>query len=348
MQTKFSLVLFLVFFCSISFSQSSDSLFVAFWNVENLFDVEDDPVKDDTEFLPSGDKEWTYDRLQKKFFNLSRVIRAMNNEQGPDILGVCEVEHQHLLDTLIANYLPDMNYQSAYAESPDNRGIDNGLIFNSDKFSLIDVAADTVNLADGYPTRVILNVNLLTKEYDTLRVFVNHWPSRRGGEQESEIHRIEAASTVRKRVDGYFSANRNSNIIVMGDFNDEPLNNSVLKILNAYPVICDSLPTGDIFNVNQNLFNLSYAAYAEGLGSYKYRDNWNMLDQIIVSGNLLIGNGYKYLCGSFEVFRPDFMVTQSGAFEGTPFPTYGGRRYLGGYSDHFPVTAIFIRSNFKR
>ncbi len=117
--------------------------------------------------------------------------------------------------------------------------------------------------------------------------------------------------------------------------------------LQAHPIICDSLPTDFEMNSESELFNLSYASFENGEGSFKYRDTWNMLDQIIVSGSIITGNDINYICNSFEVFNPNFIVTQSGKYEGTPYPTYGGRKYLGGYSDHFPVIAKFkiVRSS---
>jgi predicted extracellular nuclease len=264
---------------SVSCSQT-DTLTVAFWNLENLFNTVDDPDKDDEEFLPSGSKEWTEERLDKKMYNLSRVIRSMNDDNGPDILGVCEVEHQYLLDDLIEKHLDNKNYKTAYLESPDNRGIDNGLIYNSDIFSLISVKGDTVKLGDGYPTRLILNVNLLTPDNDTLYVYVNHWPSRRGGETESEPNRIDAAETLRKAVDENFNSNPEAKVIILGDFNDEPGDKSIINHLRATPFYCDSSEYYD--SILLELLNISYPAYAIVLGSYKYRDDWNMLDQIII------------------------------------------------------------------
>ena len=333
-----NLVLFILLITSASFSQT-DTIYVAFWNLENLFDVVDDPGKEDEEFLPSGTKEWTEERLDKKMYNLSRVIRSMNNNKGPDILGVCEVEHQHLLDTLTSKFLSDKNYKTAYLEAPDNRGIDNGLIYNSDLFSLVSVKGDTVKLDDGYPTRLVLSAALLTQEKDTLYVYVNHWPSRRGGEAESEPNRINAAETLRKAVDKNFSANPDARVIILGDFNDEPGNLSLVSHLRATPFYCDSSECYDFIMLE--LLNISYPAYADGLGSYKYRDDWNMLDQIIISSSLLYDESFHYICDSFEVYKPYILLTRSGKFEGTAFPTYGGKRYLGGYSDHFPVVAKF-------
>jgi len=322
-------------------AQSNDTLYLAFWNLENLFDATDDLEVNDEQFLPDGEREWTVDRLDKKMFNLSRIIRMMNNGNGPDILGVCEVENQEVFELMVSKYLSDLNYEIAYIESPDKRGIDNGLIFKSSEFELLNIQADTVHLSDGWPTRLIFGVNLLTGNKKEITVFVNHWPSRSGGQMESEPNRIAAAQTLSEAVDRIFSFNEQANIFIIGDFNDEPVNISVLQTLNAMPIKCDSIPTEIEFKPERELFNLSYEAFENGLGSYKYKDTWNMLDQIIVSGSIIKGEYIHYICNSFEVYKPDFIVTKSGKYEGAPFPTYGGRRYLGGYSDHFPVIAKF-------
>jgi predicted extracellular nuclease len=184
-----------------------------------LFDAVDDPEKNDESFLPDGDMEWTDDRLDKKMYNLSRIIRMMNEGNGPDILGVCEVENEEVFESMVDKYLSDMDYEIAYIESPDNRGIDNGLIFKSDKFKLLSMLADTVHLSDDWPTRLIFGVNLLTNDDKSISVFVNHWPSRSGGQMESEPNRIAAAQTLRNAVDRIFSNNRDANIFCIGDFN---------------------------------------------------------------------------------------------------------------------------------
>ena len=337
------LLINLIFLSSLSFAQSKDdTLFIAFLNLENLFDTINDTEKNDEQFLPDGDKEWTNERLDIKLNHLARVIRSMNNSNGPDILGVCEVEHQSMLDSLITRYLDDMNYKIAYVESPDKRGIDNGLIYNSNIFELLSVIGDIVHLKDNWPTRPIVNVKLIYKSVDTLSVYINHWPSRSRGRELSEPNRITAASTLRKSVDEIFTVNPNAKIIVIGDFNDEPTNISILETLNANPFKCDSIKIEYLFKTKSELFNTSYQAYEDGLGTYKYRGDWNMLDQIIISGDLITNPDFYYICNSFNIYKPHFIVTQSGKYKGTAFPTYGGRRYLGGYSDHFPVTAKFL------
>ena len=341
---SFNFLLIALLLSNIACAQpQNDTLFIAHWNVENLFDNIDDPKTEDEEFLSNGPKEWTDERLDKKLYNLSRVIRSMNNNKGPDLLGVCEVEHQHLLGTLISKYLSDKSLKVAYLESPDGRGIDNGIIYNSNNFSLLDVIGHNVDLGDGYNTRLILEGIFLFQERDTIYFFVNHWPSRRGGEEKSEPNRIKAAQTLRTRVVNIFINNPNSNIIIVGDFNDEPTNVSITEYLKAEPFFCDSLDHENLpENFGTDLFNLSYKAWFDGAGSYKYKDDFNMLDQIVISKELLIGDNILYICNSYEVYKPDLMVTRTGKFQGAPFPTYGGTRYLGGYSDHFPVTAKFI------
>ena len=320
--------------------KKSEDIFVASWNLENLFDTVDDTNKYDEEFTPTGSAQWTEERLELKLENLSHVISSMNNGNGPDILGVCEVEHESLLQKLVSKIKLNKNYNIAYAESPDERGIDNGLIFNADIFSLIRISPHKIN-DNTFKTRFILQVDLLLIETkDTLSFFINHWPSRRTGESETENKRKEAAQTLRNSVDTEFNNSSNNKIIILGDFNDEPTDNSILNVLNAQPIICDS-PESSVNQSNEELFNLAYNDYKNGIGTYKYHDHWNMLDQIIISNNLLVDGSIKYICGTFKVFKPEFMVEQSGKYKGTAFPTYGGRKYLGGFSDHFPVIARF-------
>jgi len=323
--------------------QKVDTFYVAHWNLENLFDTIDDPKTEDEEFIIGGTKEWSNERLDKKLYNLARVIRSMNNNNGPDLLGVVEVEHQNLLDTMLIKYLNDKPFKIAYLESPDGRGIDNGIIYNSSKFSLIDIKGFKVDLGDGSNTRLILDGSFLFEKKDTIHFFVNHWPSRRGGEDETEGKREKAARTLRVEVESLFAKNKNSKIIIVGDFNDEPTNLSITDYLKAAPFFCDSLDENDLKKDEQtDLFNLAYKSWFDGNGSYFYKDDFNMLDQIIISKELLIGNDIKYVCNSFEVYKPYLMVTRTGKFKGAPFPTYGGSRYLSGYSDHFPVIAKFI------
>jgi endonuclease/exonuclease/phosphatase family metal-dependent hydrolase len=323
-------------------AKPNDTLFVAFWNLENLFDTVNDPNKNDEEFLPNSNLEWTQQRFDKKIYNLSRVIRSMNGNSGPDILGVCEVENKNVLDSMTQKYLNDLNYDIVHVESPDKRGIDVALLYRDGKFDITQVTVDTVHLSDGWPTRPVLGVHMQNEYKKDFTVFVNHWPSRSGGEVESEPNRIEAAKTLRNAIDKVLRKDPLACIISIGDYNDEPGNESILETLKAHPVICDSVKSGSEINTNYEVFNLAYKEYAEGNGTLKYKDNWNLLDQVIVSGNVLTGNTITYICDSYTIYKPYFLQTHSGKYAGTPFPTYGGRKYLGGYSDHYPVFAKFL------
>lgn len=317
------LLLFILLFTGCAQKNSTD-IYVASWNVENLFDTIDNEEKNDEDFLPDGRKKWTDAKLDLKCKNLSRVIRYMNEGKGPDILAVQEVEHKSLLEILTKKHLSEFNYKIAYAESPDKRGIDNALIYDADLFSFIEQKELEVILADNYPTRLILWVKLKYKD-EFLNIFVNHWPSRRGGQEKSEPNRIAAAKVLKKAVEEIKNSVPEENIIILGDFNDEPENESIYKVLEA--------------NNSDYLINLSFSAYKDGLGTYKYRDDWNMLDQIIVNKLLMDGN-FSTTEASFKVLKPEFAVQKEGKYKGTILPTYGGRKYLAGFSDHYPVSIV--------
>lgn len=333
-------VLFITAFCLSAFAKTTnggDTLTVSFWNVENLYDTDDDPLKDDAEFLPNSANAWTNERLETKLKNLASVINLMNNGKGPDVMGFAEVEHQALLDKLIANYLNNKDYGVVYAESPDARGIDVGLIYNKNKLTFISMKADSVFLPDKYATRLILNANLCDGN-DTIHFFVNHWPSRRGGAEKSEVNRVAAAQVLKGNLNDLLSRNSNSKIIMMGDFNDDPTDKSITQIVGAEIVICDSIQ----YKSSNGISNLALRKFNTGDGSYLFQGKFSMIDQMLVSNSVLNGLGIKYICESFEVFRPAFMVTQTGKYKGGSIPTFGGKNYLGGYSDHFPVTAKFV------
>ncbi len=332
------LLIFLINAACVNKAGSADELFVANWNVENLFDTIDDPGKDDNEFLPQSPRHWTEQRLEHKLKNLSKVIKYMNDFEGPDILGLEEVEHKTLLQKLVKKYLNNKNYSVIEFESPDKRGIDCALIYNSDKLKLIDSEPIKVDLGGEKTTRDILHAEFLLNEKIELHVFVNHWPSRREGLKKTEPKRIIAAKTLLSAVNKVLSENKEARIIITGDFNDLPSNISIKKILSAKPYICSKNE-----NIKQsNLYNLSYELFQKGMGTYKYRTHWNMLDQIIVSGNMIKSENINYVCSSFNIIKPGFLITKSSRHKGKPKPTYGGRKYLGGFADHFPVGAKFI------
>jgi exonuclease III len=336
----FSFFVFTTLSCTEFNKQSIDdksNFYVASWNVENLFDTIDDPDKNDDWFLPDSEIEWTERKLTKKLANLAKVIDYMNNGEGPDILGVQEVENEALLRDIVDNYLKRSNYEIAYSESPDARGIDNGLIYNSSKFGLKSINPLTIKFDEPKSSRDILYVQLVDiRSREIINIFVNHWPSRREGLKETEKFRIRAAKTLFEKVEQLRNDDPSSKIIILGDFNDLPSNISLTETLGASSFVCNEE------NIDSFLFNLSSKLFMEGKGSYKYRDHWNMLDQIIVSTSLVDKKGLDFDCDSFEIIMPTFIVEKTGKYAGTPLPTFGGRKYLGGFSDHFPVGARFI------
>lgn len=308
----------------------SSSSRVAFYNVENLFDTIDDPNKPDEEFTPNGKKKWTPERYQKKLAKLSQVIETMDY---PAFVGVCEVENEQVLRDLISTEdLKKYNYNIAHRESPDYRGIDVALIYNQDNFKVDKTDVIRINfpkeIVEDYTTRDILYVKGVYNKKETLHIFVNHWPSRRGGLKESEPKRMYVAEQLRQRIDDIFEKEEAANMIIMGDFNDETTNNSLSKGLKAQ-AISDNLEKG-------NLYNLFSKMDEEELGTYNYRGNWNMLDQIIVSTSLA-NPSHSLHVQNPEIVKRDWMIYKHDKYGETPNRTYGGPNYYGGISDHFPV-----------
>jgi endonuclease/exonuclease/phosphatase family metal-dependent hydrolase len=329
----------LLFFNTISAQVEKDTIFIATWNMENLFDAIDDVDKRDEDFLPDGKKNWTQEVIDTKIENQAKVIKWMNNGNGPDLMGFQEVEHKHLIDTLLNRNFKDKNYKVAYEESPDKRGIDNGLIYDADKFEVLNIKPIEVELPSKYPTRYILEILIKIKNGEEIYLFVNHWPSRGGGEVRSRPNRIKAASVLREEIDSLYSRNEKLNIVILGDFNDMPNNKSIARYLWTHEYGCSERVEP------KRLFNLAYKEFLAGKGTYLYRGNWNMLDQIIVSSKMVDDGKVKYVPDSFQLIKPDFMITQSGKYKGAATPTFGGRKYIGGYSDHIPVAAKFTVSN---
>ncbi len=305
---------------------------IGFYNVENLFDTIDNKDKFDEEFTPQSKKKWNTERYYKKLNDLAKIVDAI---EYPAILGLCEVENKLVLEDFIGETsLRDHRYTFVHFESPDARGIDVALLYQRKLFTVLNKEKITIDFPKSivgdkpYSTRDILHVEGIFNNRDTLHLYVNHFPSRRGGLEESEPKRIYVAQQLRKSVDQVFSNNNNANIIIMGDFNDETNNNSIMKTLNAKPVLHNIAFT--------DLVNCSAGADAEGKGTYNYRGNWNMLDQMIVSGNLF-NKESKIQTGEFGMFQEEWMMFKSDKYGWTPNRTYGGPNYYGGYSDHLPV-----------
>lgn len=306
---------------------------IAFYNQENLFDTIDNPRKNDEEFLPNGKYKWNTERYLKKLDNMAKVIASMNNNNGADFLGMCEVESIEALTDLTKNkQLKKMAYKTVFFEGEDERGIDNAFIYKSSlvkeaKGRTIVISSEGI---DGDHTRNILVAEITLKNNEKLYFVVNHWPSRREGEKESEFKRIFVAGEVRKVCDEIYAKNAKANIIVMGDLNDEPNNMSVVATLGASGAASKTK--------DKMLFNTVKELSMDGQGSHKFKGQWSMLDQIIISANLLNNKSkVKFVTGSAQVFKQDFMLETDEKYKGNPLRTFVGNKYLGGFSDHLPV-----------
>ena len=323
--------------------QGPAAFYVANWNVENLYDVVDDPDNDgDDEFLPQNPvTRWTRERYETKLDNLAQVISGMNKGQGPDVLGLEEIENEDVIRDLV-DKLEGKSYGIVHVDSPDPRGIDTAMIFNRDHFSLLESHAYKVSLKWNHTTRDILHAVLEDHDGQKLHVFVNHWPSRGGGVRESEANRFEAARVLALALDRLFQREPTARVVILGDFNDEPDSRSIRKVLDveSYPV-----PSGAY--APTNLYNLAEPKSEKGQGSFSHsfagETEWRMYDQIIVSGALLQGTRIEPDRDSFLIDKPAYMVEEHGRDKGAPVPTFENQEfYQGGYSDHFPVGARFV------
>ncbi len=313
---------------------------IGFYNLENLFDTINDPNKWDEEFLPNGAKHWTSNRYHIKIHNMAYAISRIGTDDvktGPIILGVAEVENRRVLEDLVAQpEIANRHYQIVHFEGPDRRGIDVAMLFNPRYFRLLNARPYHVELPNHHPTRDILYVWGILDKTDTLHILVNHWPSRYGGQKRSEPLRDTAAAVDRRIVDSILKINPNAKIIFMGDLNDDPVDESVVKYLGAKGRKKDLHP-GD-------LFNPSYKLYKKGIGTLAYGDSWNLFDQIIVSQALLRADenkSYKFL--AYKIYKKPFLLQKTGRFAGYPFRTFAGGEFLGGYSDHLPVYILLAK-----
>lgn len=222
---------------SITLHAGEKTYLAAFWNVENLFDTVDEPLTRDEDFTPTGKYQWTEERLRNKFEHLAQVI----NEVNPDLLGLAEIENKAVLLQLVRGYLQRKNYAVIERDSPDERGIDCALIYDSTLFYLKELRFHPVLLAGGDRTREIVEAVLIPIERRNapdaprLYVFVNHWPSRWGGTKETDPKRRKAAAVLRARINVILQTHPAADILIVGDLNDHPDNASVLKVLGARP-----------------------------------------------------------------------------------------------------------------
>ena len=305
---------------------------VAFYNLENLFDTERNTNTLDSDYTPDGIKEWTPERYRRKLFKLAKTIVNIgedNHPYPPVIIGVAEAENNSVLkDLLDTDPMNTLDYGFIHFDSPDERGIDTGFIYRKRFFNVLH-AEPLVLMVDNNDgvrdtTRDILYVKgELNKEL--VHIFVNHWPSRRDGDVETKYKRVLAAQQIIKKVEQIRLTELDPNIIVMGDFNDDPSSASVQLVKND----------AGLYNPMESL----HIPNAKGTSVYNMK--WNLFDQILISNSFF---NYEKNTHSFDlaaIYDHKSLKEKEGKYKGTPYRTYVSNRYMGGYSDHFPVYAVF-------
>ncbi len=307
----------------------NDSLQIVCYNVENLFDIVDDPATMDNEFLPKGDRHWTYLKYQRKLNHLSQAILSFSSFKLPEIIGLCEIENRNVLNDLLAVQLfKQSTYKIIHQDSRDRRGMDVGLIYDSTKINPLWIEFMPVSLNSSNYSRDILYTKILTNN-DSLHFFVNHWPSRYTGAKNTAEIRQYAAHIVISKCDSILRKNMQAKIIIMGDFNDEPSDRS-LKSLSTFK---NSSLASKVF------YNLM-AENNNRLGTIKYQGLWSFFDQFIVSSNLFSKNQSLSIRYS-DIATQNFLFTEDAKYLGKkPFRTFNGFKYIGGYSDHLPIKLV--------
>jgi len=300
---------------------------IAFYNIENLFDIENDPLTNDDDFLPTSIKRWTSKRYQNKLKKLGAVISKIGEEGAeiaPVIVGLAEVENSKVLSDLVnSKNLINEGYSYVHYDSSDERGIDVALLYKSDIFKVENSETFSVYLQNelgeqDYTRDILLVQGKLNNEY--LNIIVNHWSSRREGEKETEFKRIAGAKVVNSIIKNLKQEDSNAKTIVMGDFNDNPNNDSI-----------------SLMEEESNLFNPFKTVWSREKGSLSYNFQWNLFDQILFSTNFFDINNSTLNFASADVFNSKFLTQYHGKYKGQPFRTFVGKKFKGGYSDHFPV-----------
>ncbi len=340
----FPILLFAAICCMPVFAQKQQykPAIVAFYNLENFYDTIDNPNINDEDFLPNGAKNYNSKVYWTKVQHLATVISQIGTDINPDgiaFIGVAEIENDTVLNDLIHHpLLKDRNYGIVHYDSRDIRGVDVALLYNPKYFTVLHSKKLFVHLPEGakssYFTRDVLWVKGILNG-DTIHVFVNHWPSRVGGEQRSAPGRAAAAMIDKHFIDSIQARQPSAKIIVMGDLNDDPISPSVTKVLGAKGNIADVKP-GELYNPWVDM-------YKKGIGTLAYQDAWGLFDQIIISYSWLDKNQEGYFFFQQHIFNKEFMVENIGKYKGYPMRTWDGNVYRGGYSDHFPTYIILLK-----
>ncbi len=330
------------FICHSQEKQAYKVRTVAFYNVENLFDTINNPLTFDDDRTPTGKDHWNTEKYNQKLTNLSKVLSEIGadiTKNSPDIIGLCEVENKQVVVDLINHpNLKNKNYGIVHFDSPDERGIDVAFLYKKAVFTPTSFKSHRLLLSNSEGFRDYTRDQLVVGGFldnEEFYFIVNHWPSRSGGETRSKPNRMAAAKLNKRIIDSILRLDYTSKIISMGDFNDDPKDDSLKKILHI---------KGEKKNLDSlTLFNPMERLYKKGVGSLAYRDKWNLFDQIFFSANLLNNDNDSFSFWKAGIFNPSYLSTSQGRYKGYPYRTYAGGSYSGGYSDHFPAYIYLIK-----
>lgn len=338
MRNKVFLFFLIIFFPGKVFpQQNNQEASILFYNVENLFDIYNNPETNDDEFTPKGDRRWTYKRFNNKLQAISKVILSASGWNPPELVALCEIENHYVLDKLLNQTpLKSYPYQIIHKESPDSRGIDVALLYNKNDFYPLEYKYIPIRTENDsiLKSREILYVSGIIKNTDTLHLFANHWPSRYSGLLESQPMRNLAAQILRSEIKMLQEKFPNPRIIIVGDFNDQPSDESVSLKLGAI-----AFP-GQMSNSNNDkIFNLSWNWMEKEPGTLKFQSQWSVFDQIMVSGNLLNTENKIFTRVEWaKIAQLPFLLEKDERYGGMKTNrTYIGYSYNGGFSDHLPV-----------
>ena len=345
MKKTMLLPILLLFILFPAFGQKKyDVKTIAFYNLENLFDIENDTLIND-EASPIMDiKENRAEVYQKKLDNMAKVIAEIGFEDtknSPIILGVAEVENRKVLEDLTqTDILKDKKYEIVHYDSKDLRGIDVGFLYQPAFFTPTHHEVFELKLFEEGGMRIYTRDILLVSGYldgELMHFIVNHWPSRRGGEKKSRWSREKAAYLNTQIIEQIKLSDPTPKVVIMGDLNDDPINSSLKKVLKTKAKKSDVLE-GDIYNPMEDMFK-------RGQNTLAYRDNINLFDQILISSPLLTGNKEfpSYKMYKVGIFNPTYLTTQTGKFKGYPYRSWGYNGFTNGYSDHYPVYMYLIK-----
>jgi hypothetical protein len=304
-----------------------------FYNVENLYDPYNDTTILDDEFTAEGKKHWTYRKFREKITRVARTVIAAGGWDTVAFAGFCEVENRYVLNKLIYDSpLRSYGFRIIHHDSPDARGVDVAALYQPQKMRLLGFRYFSILFPfdTAARTRDILYVKAVLFETDTIHLFVNHWPSRRGGQGASSPRRNFVAARLRALMDSVQGASPGCVLVAFGDLNDEPGDESIRKYLGAGT---DPGDTGRYLN----LMGMKHLKWTEG--TIRYRSRWSVFDQYIVSRNMLDGNSSLVTSPALAVIcRFPFLLEDDPSFFGMKLDrTYVGPRYHGGFSDHLPV-----------